>query len=519
MRRFRTLFFQLAAAFVFAPVGIVAQEGALSLSVQDALAMAAKNNFDVRVQRLYYDQYELRYAASQGVYDPVLSFNWGTGTSRSPISSVLQVGGATSSYNTSQDYYNLGLSQATPWGQTVKLQWNNTQNESNSTYTLFNPTYTSNLLLSTTVPILQGFGRPVADLARKRALLDWQASQFQYSQSLRDSLLQVERSYWDLVYSREALEVSRSGLKLAQEFQGQTAARIKAGVLAPIEQISADASVAQREQEIVVAEALSKNSEDILKLVLGIPAGSAAWNQHILPTDAPVRNAGDYSESDLLAVASQRRPEIQNLQKSLEKSKLDTVWARNQRLPQLDFVGSYSLAGTAGDYFRTSDGVKVNQSFPDAWSQVGGFDYDSWTVGLQFTYPLFNRAAKYTYSVYRLAQSATEIQLDKMKQTIANDVRLSLRNLQTTEKRIAASELNLKLQQEKLAAEQKKFQNGLSTSFNVLSYQNDVTAAQSALLKARIDNQLAVADLDRAVGSYLESKKIALPEAGAPAAP
>lgn len=509
MRRFRTLVLLLTAAALFVPLASSAQEGALTLSIQDALAMAAENNFDVRVQKLYMDQYEMRYAASQGAYDPVLTADASRSRTETPSLSPSGLAGL----EANQTAFNFGLSQFSPWGQTFGLKWNNTRYD--RSYASVNPGYDSNLLFTTNLPLLQGFGRKVADLPRKRALLDFQASHFQYSQGMRDSLLQVERSYWDLVYAREALAVSRSGLKLAQEFQGETAARIKAGVLAPIEQITADASVALREQEIVVAEALAKNTEDILKLVLGISAGSTDWNRQIVPTDAPVRNPGDYNEGDLIGIATQRRPELLVIQKTLEKNALDTVWAKNQTLPKLDLVASLNLAGTAGDYLRTSDGLKVDQNFSDAWSQVGGFDYDSWTVGLQFRYPLFNRAAKYTYSVYRLAQSATEIQLEKAKQTIANDVRLSLRNLQTTAKRIAAAELNLKLQQEKLAAEQKKFQNGLSTSFNVLSYQNDVTAAQSALLKARIDNQLAVADLDRAVGSYLESKKIALPEEAA----
>lgn len=501
----------LAAALLLGAVPLKAQDDTLSLSLQDALAIAAKNSFDVKVEKLVFDQAEMRYAAAHGAYDPVASFYWSHGDVRNPVSSVLQAGMGTAALNSRQDYYNFGLTQATPWGQTFGLTWDNNQNESNSAYTLFNPTYNTNFELTTTVPLLQGFGK-VADITRQQARLGWESASFTYAQGLRDTLLQVERSYWNLVYARESLEVSRMGLKLAQNFQAETAARIRAGVLAPIEQVTADASVAQREQDILVAESTAANTEDIFKLALGVTQGSGDWDRHYVPTDAPARNRGDYKEAELIARAQERRPEIGSLQKTLESNRLDTAWAKNQKLPRLDFVGTLNYAGTAGDFFNTQTSTYVDQAFPDAWDQVWGRDYRGWTVGLSVRYPIFNRAAKYTFSAYKLAETATEIQLEKTKLLIANDVRLSLRNLQTTEKRISAAELTVRLQKEKLDAEQKKYQNGLSTSFNVLSYQNDLTAAQSALLKARIDNQIAVADLDRAVGTYLESKGIALPE-------
>ncbi len=507
----------LAAALVSGSAAAAQEPPTLTLTLQDALALAAKNSFDVQVEKLVFDQAEWRLKAAEGAYDLNLSANWGASVSRTPTTSVLQAGGGRSLYLQRQDTYGLGLEQYTPWGQDFTLSWNNTRTRTNSAYSLFNPSYGSTLQLGTTLPLLRGLGK-VADLSRRKARLDREAAGFQYAQSLRDTLLQVEQSYWDLVYALRSLEVSRSGLQLAKEFQTETAARIRAGVLAPIEQVTADAQVAQREQDIVVAESQARNTEDVLKLALGYAQEGAGWNQHVVPSEEPSRNPGAYDESSLLQKAEALRPEIRVLQRTLDKNRLDTAWAKNQILPSLTLSGSLTYAGTAGDYYNSFTGAFVNSGFSDAWNQVTGRDYKSWALGLALRYPLQNRGARYTFQTYRLAQSATEIQLEKTRQIVANDVRLSLRNLQTTEKRIAAADLNVRLQQQKLDAEKKKYENGLSTSFNVLSYQNDLIAAKSALLKARIDNQLAQASLDRAVGTYLEGKGLRVAETAAAAA-
>jgi len=75
----------------------------------------------------------------------------------------------------------------------------------------------------------------------------------------------------------------------------------------------------------------------------------------------------------------------------------------------------------------------------------------------------------------------------------------------------------VRLQREKLEAEEKKFQNGLSTSFQVLSYQNDLARAETTLLSAWLDFVKASAGLDQAVGVYLEARDIRLQDPGADA--
>lgn len=483
-------------------------EGTLSLSLQDALKIALEKNFDIRVQEVTRDQSQAALKGAYGLYDPNLTIDWSNGVSRQPTSSVLQAGGTASLYMSKQDRYNLGLSQFAPWGQTFTLQWDNSKSRTNSLYSILNPTYSSSGSLGTTLPLLKGFGKQVASRTVLQAKIDRTVADAQHEAGIRDTLVQVERDYWNLVYAIRDLEVRRRSLDLAKKFQEETRKKIEVGVLAPIEQVAADAQVATREEEIIASLQAVGDTSDILKLALGITQDSPEWRQSISPTEGQEVSSTEYVEKDLLSRAMETRPELRMAKEKVERAKLDTRWSKNQTLPSLDLSAGLTYNGIAGHYVNPITGQVSDLTFPDAWDQVTRLDYKSYYVALAFKIPLGNRAARYQFQQFRLAQTAQEIALEKQTLTIANEVRSGLRGLDAARKRVAAARLTLKLQEEKLDAERKKYDNGLSTAFNVLSYQNDLAASESALLRAVLDAKVAMSALDRAVGVYLETHGI-----------
>lgn len=494
-----------------AAVALGAQEegSSLRLTLDDALAQALERNFDIRVERLVLDQAEAALKGSYGLFDPNLSLDLSTSVTRQPTSSILQAGAQANLYLNRQERYGLGLNQFTPWGQTFSLSWDNTRQKTNSRYALLNPSFGSSAALTTTFPLLRGFGRAAASRTVLLARSDRRSADAQFEQRLRDTLVQVEQDYWNLVYAVKDLEVRRRALELARTFQEETRRKVEVGVLAPIEQIAADAQVAAREQEIIASRQAVGDRMDILKLSLGISPGGPEWGRAILPADEPVPPASnDYEEGALVEKALSLRPELKTELERVEKARINAAWARNQVLPQLDLTAGLTYNGISGRSLNPFTGEVISGGFSDAWKQITGLDYKSYFAGLSLKVPLGNRAARYQFRQARLAQSAEEIALEKLRLQVVTDVRSSLRALEAARKRVEAARLTLKLQQEKLDAERKKYDNGLSTAFNVLSYQNDLSAAESAYLKATIDARLAAAALDRAVGVYLQSRNI-----------
>jgi hypothetical protein len=91
-------------------------------------------------------------------------------------------------------------------------------------------------------------------------------------------------------------------------------------------------------------------------------------------------------------------------------------------------------------------------------------------------------------------------------------VRDAVRGVQTTLKRVKSAQVNVRLQKEKLSAEQKKFENGMSTSFQVLQFQTDLFQAATRENLATVDYNKSQVELERVQGTLLDARHIAVPD-------
>ncbi len=83
-----------------------------------------------------------------------------------------------------------------------------------------------------------------------------------------------------------------------------------------------------------------------------------------------------------------------------------------------------------------------------------------------------------------------------------------MRDIETNAKRVQAYRLARELAEERLEAEVKKLNVGLTTNYFVLEYQEGLERERSLELKSLIDYNLAWARLEKAVGSSLEKRNI-----------
>ena len=131
-------------------------------------------------------------------------------------------------------------------------------------------------------------------------------------------------------------------------------------------------------------------------------------------------------------------------------------------------------------------------------------------IWLTYAYPFGNRAAKSNYAISKISSEKSQIALESVMQDVRVDVRRSARAVESGYERVVAARKNTELQTKKLEAEQKKFDNGMSTSFEVFTFQTDLRNAQLSLIRALLDYNKSLADLERAKGTLLESKGLKL---------
>jgi len=356
---------------------------------------------------------------------------------------------------------------------------------------------TSSVSLEYQMPLLRGFGREVNTVDVLLARSGIEISKDDLRLQAMATVKQVEDMYWNLLAARAASAVAHESLKLARDLYELNKKKVEVGTLAPIDITQAESGVAAREESVILAETQVENSEDELRRLLAIPKDDPAWVRRVVPTDRPP--AAQQSGVDLevaLATAMEHRPEVSTARRRLDDSVLNERVARKNVRHTLDLSARLAPDQSDSDF---------SQTLPSPLNTTIDTEVTDWRVGLTYGYPLRNRQAKASYAIATLNREKGEIGLQNVEQSVRVDVRIAARNVDSGAKRIAAARANTVLQRKTLEAEQKKFDNGMSTSFEVLRIQTDLSDAQVREIQALLDHAKAVADLERAKGTLLET--------------
>ena len=151
---------------------------------------------------------------------------------------------------------------------------------------------------------------------------------------------------------------------------------------------------------------------------------------------------------------------------------------------------------------NTFDDVSVREGrLGTAIGEIPDFESYDYSLSVNYSLPIGNRAAKAGYKIATLNREKSEISLRNTEQSIRVEVRTAVRNVTSGSKRVDAARANVVLQRKKLEAEQKKFENGMSTSFEVLEFQNDLSDAELAEIRAIVDYNKSLIALERAKGT------------------
>src|SRR4030095_14656589 len=119
--------------------------------------------------------------------------------------------------------------------------------------------------------------------------------------------------YWDLVFGRGQLDVVRQALATAKDLYESNKKQVEVGTMAPLEIVVAQAEVAQREEQIIIAESFIQNTEDRLRsLMYGSLEASRSLNE-ITPTDKPDVREVTMSYDEAIQRAYTENPDIKAL--------------------------------------------------------------------------------------------------------------------------------------------------------------------------------------------------------------
>ena len=464
------------------------------LELADALALAAKNNLGLVLERESLRISELSVDVADGVFEPRVTGSYAHTNAKRLVESTTQ---GADLFTLKNHDWQIGLAKRFVTGTDISLGFGNDRTASTSLDAPSELLYNSVAQVRVSQPLLRGFSLDL-DIPRigvLRARLGSKRAREAARSRLMTVTQETETAYWGLVQALKSYEVQKASLALAEAQMILTKKQIRAGVLAPADEIEAESTLAQRELQLIQSKKSIDAASDRLRTVLNLPRDK--WNRPVLPTESPTFEPRQVSAEDALKLAIKNRPEARQAKLDLKGAEYDVREANNNRLPQIDLDFSYSLSGQ-------------DQTYNDAVGQVGDRDAPAWTVLLSLTWTPLNRAAGASAGIARANRRIARAETDQAVLAIFAEVREAVRNRASAVKELAAASRFRSLAERSLDAEQRKFRSGASSNFLVAQRSQSLAQAQLSELNSLVALRVADIELERATGGLLESRSIKL---------
>jgi outer membrane protein len=544
--------------------------GKLPLSLQDAIALALENSMDIVVQRYtpWMGDVSLLKARAGGYgygtpgsiavgstanlpelyYDPVLTQSISITDASTPVANPYTSGlGASGSTTTAQplfyhaSVFNTSYSQNFVTGASLSVAWDNTRYSSTAA-NFFNPYVQSALTVSFQQQLLAGAGRFVN---RRNILIaenNRKIADLQFSQQAITTITNTITAYWELVYARENVKVQEQAVKVSEKLYSDNKKQLAIGTMAPLEVTRAESELASDRQNLIIAQTTELQDQLALKNYISKdPMASDLLDVEIIPLDKPETPAtvAIAPFEDSVKEAFQKRPDLQEQYFNLKNAQIDVKATRNALLPTATFGAQYTSNGLAGNSAiegapTTVPGAPIvdatgapipglflpetvtpttgtyHSGLGTAQSQIFHNAFPIYSGSVTLSLPLRNRANQADSIHAQLVERQFEAEVQQTKNNAVLDVRNTIIAVEQGRAAVEAATKARELQQQTFDAEQKKYQLGASTVYNVILTQRDLITAQGTELRDLANLAEAKANYDRALGRTLEVNNVTI---------
>ena len=446
--------------------------------------------------------------------------------------------------------YNTAFSQGFSTGTTMNVFWDNTRSSSSSSFNFFNPAVQSTIGVSFSQQLLPGFGR---DITRRNILIaenNRKIADLAFAQQAITTVTNTINAYWELVYARENVNVEMQAVTVSEKLYNDNKKQLEIGTMAPLDVTRAESELATDRQNLIVAQTTQLQDELVVKNYISKdPTVSNLISVEIIPTDKPdaPQSIQTSNFADAVKEAFANRPDVQEQIINLKNGEIDIKATKNALLPIATLNASYTSTGLSGNSPVTTtstvagqpvvgaDGTPVTvlaadgtpipiflptstsavtgetkQGLSDSLSQVFHNRFPNYTVGFNFQIPIRNRSAQADSIHAQLTQRQLEAQMQQIKNSAVLDVRNTQIAVEQGRAQVEAASKARELQKQTFEAEQKKYQLGASTVYNVILTQRDYITAQGTELRALANLAEAKANYERALGRTLQVNSVTI---------
>ena len=523
------------------------KDNQLRISLEDAVDLALQNNLAIEIQRYtpWIAEANLLRTLSGAVpfsgtvspipgnstfnFDPQFTGNFSLNQTTVPVNNPIASGtggsaavGTFSTLATHTAIGDLQYSQTFHTGTSFSATFNNIRGSTSSLTSFYDPFVQSNFVFVASQQLLNGFGVAANEHFIRIAKVNKSIADQALVQQVITSITAVGNAYWELVFARGNVDVAKEEIALAEKTYSDNKKQVDVGTLAPIEIVQAEAQVATAQQALVLAQTTVLQDQLILlNLISKNPNSPVLRTVEIVPTDMADVAPPEVEKlplEDLVKEAVTKRPDVLQATLQIKGDDINVRATKNGLLPFLTLSAEYATEGLAGN---TRPCVPVTpgtpcqffSGLPGALNQEFTGVYPEYNAQVSLTIPIRNRLAQANNAIATLSERSDQANYQQIVNNAAIDVRNAQITLEQARITLAAAIKTRVLQAQTLDAEQKKYQVGASTLFNIVSDQNILAGAESAEVRARVNLAEGKVNFDRAMARTLEVYKITIADA------
>lgn len=271
-------------------------------------------------------------------------------------------------------------------------------------------------------------------------------------------IMDVGMAYLQVLADQANLTNAQAQQRSAKTLFDQATAKHNAGVGTNLDALRGQVEYQQREQDVVAAQStLAKDNIQLARL-LGLPAGQTLE----LTDTAPFTQLAEMDLEAAKITAYKHRKDYLSLEQQIALTVRELKAVKYQRFPTLAFNGYYGVIGlTTGSYH-------------------GDFNAEG-----SLNVPIFREAAQ------RGEQDVADSQLTALRQreadlrvAIDSQIRSSILDVTAADELVKVSQSNVELTQQELSDERDRFTSGVDDNLPVVDAEASVASAQSELVQS-----------------------------------
>jgi outer membrane protein TolC len=311
------------------------------------------------------------------------------------------------------------------------------------------------------------FGR-MTSLRRQEESLERKTLGWEILLQRQRRLLAVEEAYWDLLEAMKNQETLKENLSQSQKIESWLKQRVRRSAAEAVDLLQVKALSAQRKLELAKSEdAIFQARLQLSNLAPGL--GSGDWQPRMeelgqqRELSSLLASNGNQAHGDLQSTPT--RLEILTGEATLKQAQLSAERIAEEALPDLQVFLQHGHGG-------------AREPWVESWSDTLGVRQTGTSIGLQLSMILDADLLGQRDTAARLSAAASALEVAAIRRQSQLSWQEIARQANALQERITQVETWVKLEKQKAREERKRFEQGRSTTFQVISFEVDAAQAE-----------------------------------------